>query len=66
MAEIDLFVNDFYEDDIDLEAGALLLLPANNKASFTFSLPTSNTSLFLSLPLISCYRETHCKCLINC
>uniref|UniRef100_A0A8R7PMV6 Uncharacterized protein n=1 Tax=Triticum urartu TaxID=4572 RepID=A0A8R7PMV6_TRIUA len=34
MAEIDLFVNDFYEDDIDLEAGALLLLPANNKKDF--------------------------------
>ena len=30
-AEIDLFVDDFYEDDVDLEAGALLLFPANNK-----------------------------------
>ena len=30
-AEIDLFVNDFYKDDIDLEAGALLLFLANNK-----------------------------------
>ena len=32
-AKIDLFVNDFYEDDIGLEARALLLFPANNKGN---------------------------------